>query len=108
MMLKALGDPTRLSIFQFLRCCPQVVTLDETGEVRPTEGPTVGEVCCSLFGPDRAVSTISFHLKELRVAGLINMDRRGKHMLCSIRPEALAALQEFFAAGCCSDSKREK
>src|SRR5260370_1003474 len=63
---KALGDPTRLRIFEFLRGCCRPVALDETGGVSPVNGPTVGEVCCRITGADRATSTISFHLKELR------------------------------------------
>src|SRR5579862_997396 len=45
-MFKALGDPTRLHIFEFLRSCRGPVAVEETGAVRPIVGPTVGEVCC--------------------------------------------------------------
>ena len=43
-MFKALGDPTRLHIFEFLRACCCPVAVDESGDVRPVVGPTVGEV----------------------------------------------------------------
>jgi ArsR family transcriptional regulator len=91
-MFKALGDPTRLRIFTFLRgcCCP--VALDEEGDVRPVTGPTVGEVCCSITGIDHVTSTLSHHLKELREAGLICMERRGKNILCAVRPEVTSEL----------------
>lgn len=104
-MFKALGDPTRLRIFQFLRCCQAPVALDDEGQARPADGPTVGEVCCTVFGLDGANSTISFHLKELRNAGLIQMERRGKHMVLSARRDALARLAAFFdpGASCCSE-----
>jgi ArsR family transcriptional regulator len=51
-------------------------------------------------------STISFHLKELRSAGLITVERRGKYMVCGINREALAKLADFFndaktRSGCC-------
>lgn len=105
--LKALGDPNRLRIFQFLRCCPEIVAMDDAGEIRPTDGVTVGDVCCSVFGPERAPSTISFHLKELRNAGLIAMERKGKNMLCSVDREALATLAEFFNSSCCDDLPRK-
>ena len=36
---------------------------------------------------------MSFHLKELRNAGLINMEREGRYMLCSVNREALERLQ---------------
>jgi ArsR family transcriptional regulator, arsenate/arsenite/antimonite-responsive transcriptional repressor len=108
-MFKALGDPTRLRIFEFLRgcCCP--VALGDGGEVRPMEGPTVGEVCCSVTGADRINSTVSHHLKELRLAGLITVERRGKNMICGINPEAISLLAAYLSAGstvlpddCCS------
>jgi ArsR family transcriptional regulator len=94
-MCKALGDPTRLRIFQFLRSCCGKVALDETGDVCPVDGPTVGDVCCHITGVDKASSTISFHLKELRNAGLITMERRGKHMICDIDHDALARFAAF-------------
>lgn len=97
-MFKALGEPTRLRIFQFLRaCCCPVAVDDETGEVRPVSGPTVGEVCCHLNGQERVTSTISEHLKDLRIAGLILMERRGKNMICAANPEAVAALAQLLA-----------
>lgn len=100
-MLKALGEPTRLRIFQFLRsCCCPVAVDEETGEVRPVrnslDGPTVGEVCCHVTGRERVTSTISEHLKDLRVAGVIRMERRGKNVICAVNPAALAQLAAFF------------
>ena len=97
-MFKALGDPTRLRIFTFLRqqCCP--VALEDNGAVRPVLGPTVGEVCCHVTGLERINSTISFHLKELRLAGLITIDRRGKNMICGVNRDAVAALAAYLGS----------
>src|SRR5579864_830130 len=86
-MFKALGDPTRLHIFEFLRGCCGPVALDAAGAARPVDGPTVGEVCCHVTGEPQINSRISFHLKELRLAGLILVERRGKHMVCSVNPQ---------------------
>ena len=95
-MFKALGDPTRLRIFEFLRaqCCPVAVE-GETGDVRPLTGPTVGEVCCNVTGEPAITSTLSFHLKELRQAGLITMERQGRHMICGVNRDAVARLTAY-------------
>lgn len=94
-MFKALGDPTRLEIFQMLRGCSgggRGVEVDEEGQVRPAGSLSVGEVCCRIGGSG---STISHHLKELRLAGLIRMEKRGRWIYCSVNPEALEQIQGF-------------
>ncbi len=96
-MFKALGDPTRLRIFEFLCACCGPVAVEETGEVRPVLGPTVGEVCCQVLGTDKIPSSVSFHLKELRQAGLITMERRGKNMICGVNQDAVARLAAYFS-----------
>lgn len=96
-MFKALGDPTRLRIFEFLRACCCPVAVAEDGDVRPVTGPTVGEVCCQVTGADKITSTISFHLKELRNAGLITMEKRGKNMICGVDREAVTRLASYLA-----------
>ena len=104
---KALGDPTRARIFQFLLGCCCSVAVGEQGEVRPVDGPSVGEVCCQVTGAEKITSTVSFHLKELREAGLISMEKRGKHIVCSLNRETLARLAGYFdnaskeSSGCC-------
>jgi len=94
-MFKALGDSTRLRIFEFLCncCCP--VAVDEGGETSTVDAPTVGDVCCCVTGSVKVSSTMSFHLKELRNAGLISMERRGKNMACRVDREVLANLAAF-------------
>jgi len=102
-VFKALGDPTRLRVFEFLRSCCCPVAVGEDGEVRRVLGPTVGEVCCSVTGSEKITSSLSFHLKELRNADLITMERRGKNMICGIIRETLAGLADYFNDGsnCC-------
>ncbi|CAN5706684.1 metalloregulator ArsR/SmtB family transcription factor [soil metagenome] len=85
--LKALADPTRLHIVEFLsRCCCGRASVRENGDV---EGPTAGEVCCHITGAERITSTVSHHLHELEAAGLIRMEKRGKTAVCTLRPDAL-------------------
>lgn len=90
---KALSDPTRLHIVEFLAqmCCGQA-SLDEEGGV---EGPTAGEICCHITGLDKINSTISHHLHELEEAGLIDIERSGKRMLCTLKPQSLKALAQY-------------
>lgn len=104
--LRALGDPTRLHIVEFLSscCCGRAAVRDD-GAV---EGPTAGEVCCHITGAEKITSTISHHLHELEDAGLVKLEKRGKATLCTLRPERLIALSEYLAGlaagdgqGCC-------
>lgn len=97
-MFRALGDSTRRRIFEFLceRCCP--VAVEDTGEVHQVRGATVGDVCCHVTGSDKFSSTISFHIKELRLAGLITAEKDGKFMVCSVRREAIAAMSGYLAS----------
>src|SRR6185503_973197 len=97
-MFKALGDPTRLRIFEFLRSCCCPVAVEDSGDVRPVSGPTVGDVCCCVTGAERITSTISHHLKELRLAGLITVERRGRQMICGINRSAVDSLAAYLAA----------
>jgi ArsR family transcriptional regulator len=55
----------------------------------------MGEVCCHVTGFDKITSTISHHLRELRLAGLVEVEKRGRYMVCSVNPEAVADLEEF-------------
>lgn len=110
LMFRALGETTRRRIFEFLCTKTGPVALDETGEVHLVSGATVGEVCCHITGSDKFNSSISFHLKELRLAGLINAEKNGKFMVCSVREEGVEALVAYLQTlplkglDCCSES----
>lgn len=97
-VFKALGDPTRLQIFELLCKCDYPLALDDAGDIRVVCGPTVGEVCCTITGAQKINSKISFHLKELRIAGVILIERRGKNMVCQVNQQAVEMLQAYFQA----------
>lgn len=111
-MFKALGDPTRLKVFEFLRSCCCPVAVDESGDVRTVYGPTVGEVCCQITGEDRITSTVSEHLKKLKDAGLISIERRGRNMVCGVNFEAvrsvIAYLEDLTPSRCDDDCSKER
>ena len=90
LVFRALGDPSRLAISQFVReCCAQ-----EGREAHSTADlrNSVSEIAKRF---DLSLSTVSHHLKELRTAGLIRCEREGKRIFCSVNPDALADIERF-------------
>ena len=106
--MKALSDPTRLRIYGFLRdsCCG--IGIEDREDVLEVPGPTVGEVCCNVLGMEKIPSSLSFHLKELRNAGLIQMEKRGKNVLCSVNRDAQTELAKYFSQHeiCCAREEK--
>ena len=94
-LFRALGDPTRLEIFRLLRCCSRGgvgVDVGPSGELAPVGALAVGDVCCRIGG---SLSAVSHHLRELRLAGLIRMEKRGRWIYCSVNPDALDQIRGF-------------
>lgn len=91
-MFKALSNPNRLRIFlRILSYC------------KPGTVHSVGPETCAYIGElgrDLGIvpSTISHHIKELRRAGIIRMERRGQKIECWIDPDVLKELEGFFSA----------
>ncbi len=90
-MFKALSNPHRLIIFlRLLSCCG-------------TGAGCVPEEQASLFvgelGAELSVasSTVSHHIKELRQAGIVRVERRGKNIECSVDQRAVVALSDLLA-----------
>lgn len=93
-MFKALGDPNRLRLFHIIACCGLKQWNDE-------RGLTVGQVMAESADLDLSRSNVSFHLKELRTAGLIHMERQGKFVVCTANAEAVSFLRQYFSSCQC-------
>ena len=78
-LFKALADPHRVRIVNMLANSPDPVCVCE---ITPRLGLAQG--------------TVSFHLKKLLTAGLIEREQRGTWAYYSLRREALAQLSDVF------------
>ncbi len=87
-VFKALGDPTRLAIYEIVR---------EGADPRDGHTPSEIEHTISQIAArfDLTLSTVSHHIKELRAAGLIRCERRGQSIHCSAEPDVLEEIQSF-------------
>ena len=104
-IFSSLGGETRIQLLQSLRTkalnCPDPTTCD------------LSERCCDVSELAEvlgmAISTVSYHLRELRLAGLIQTQRRGKHVYCSINGATTDQLIRFFESlGQNTQNKKEK
>lgn len=98
---KALSNPQRLRIFLRLAtyCLPGCCA-SKPANIRCC----VGDLGANL---GVAASTVSHHLKELRLAGLMHVQRRGKSIECWISQDSVRALAAFFGSAHASASDSE-
>jgi len=87
--LSALGQATRLSIFRLLV------------EAGP-QGRMAGELADALSVP---AATLSFHLKDLVAAGLIEGETQGRYICYRARFDAMNGLIEFLTHNCCGGAQ---
>jgi ArsR family transcriptional regulator, arsenate/arsenite/antimonite-responsive transcriptional repressor len=92
-MFKALSNPNRLKIYMSLieYCTPGKKHMSDS--CNPEGCACVGELGKNL---GIVPSTVSHHMKELRQAGLINMERKGQKIECWVELSTYEALKEFF------------
>jgi len=86
---QALSNPNRLRIFlRLVSCCPP-------GKKAPSHDGICA--CVGELGRDLGIvpSTVSHHVKELRQAGLIRMQRNGQNIECNVEQSALDDLADF-------------
>lgn len=87
-VFRALGHPNRLQLF---------MNLLEESKLDLAKGRTHDCFLARLLGGlDIEAPTVSHHVKELAAAGLIDTERDGKQLICSVRPEALDELRTLF------------
>ena len=91
-IFRALGDPSRLAIFELVR----EFCREDAGQTETDIRNSVSEIAKEF---DLSLSPVSHHLKELRTAGLIKCERRGQHIFCSVDPEVLGVVERFLRAG---------
>lgn len=87
---KALSNPNRLALFQRMTRCCAPGTICDLAQASQLSVGQLGE------GLDIAPSTLSHHLKELNRAGLVQMERRGKQVVCWVEATTLQDLAALF------------
>jgi ArsR family transcriptional regulator len=79
-MFKAMGDPVRLRLLSMIAAGGAETCVCDLTDAFEVSGPT-----------------ISYHLKTLRQAGLVDCERRGTWVYYWIRPEALREMSALLA-----------
>lgn len=83
--MSALAQQSRLEVFRLLVTCGH-------------DGLPAGKIAEELHIPN---ATLSFHLKELLNAGLVDQRREGRSIIYSFNVEAVRALLAFLMEDCC-------
>jgi DNA-binding transcriptional ArsR family regulator len=89
--LEALGNPTRLKVYR---------ALVRAGD----SGMPVGRLQDRVGVP---ASTLSHHLRQLVLNGLVTQERQGTVLICRANYAAMRKLIGFLADECCADATME-
>ncbi|QFG68045.1 ArsR/SmtB family transcription factor [Ornithinimicrobium pratense] len=79
LVFKALADPTRVRLLQYLAEA-------ESGTACACHLPAALEI---------SQPTLSFHMRKLHDAGLVDRDKRGRWVHYTVRPESLQRVRGF-------------
>ena len=86
LVLDALAQEHRLAIVRLLAA-------------RPESGLAAGAIAHALGVPS---SSLSFHLGQLRIAGLIRQQRQSRSLVYAAEPETMEALIRYLLERCCA------
>ena len=89
--LAALAQKSRLAVFRYL------VQMGRSGA-------TPGEM---IAGLEMSASTLSFHLKTLVYAGLIDADQSGRSITYRANFEAMQGLVDYLTENCCAADRSQ-
>ncbi len=89
-ILASLAQPTRLDIFRTL-------------VVAGMDGVSAGALAESL---KVAPTALSFHLKELRFASLVDSEQQGRFVIYRARFDTMNAVLAFLTENCCAGTKQ--
>lgn len=90
---KALCDPNRIALLARLAQCKEPCTVSEMSK------------CCPIN-----ISVVSRHLSQMKDAGLLEAQKKGKEVYYSVRfPEVVNTIRSIANAieACCSSQKKE-
>ena len=91
-IFSSLSGETRITILKIIR--------DKQLSCSDLQNADLSESCCSVGEIAKHlkihISTVSYHIKELKHTSLINTFKKAKNVYCSINTETTGQLAEFF------------
>jgi len=107
-MFQALNDPTRLQIFQLLAKSTSTVAVKKNGLVHNVRCAGVEDIRRALTLSGKPSADIPLHIRELKIAGVIDVRQQGPHVICFVNEDAMEAIASFLAYMCHEDDEDKK